>query len=937
MATTLLHRRGSTLDAAEFTGGPAELFVDIQLNKLYIHDGETRGGFEILLAADNYYTAAETDSAISTAVSLIDLSEYYTKTEVDTALANIDLSQYYTSLQVDNAFTVFRSNLAPTGHIIPSQDITYDLGSPTNRFRDLYLSGNTMYIGDASVSAVGSYLDLPADSRINGAQIPPSNLDVEPENMQINVFADGMGQDIPWLWTWEAGPLAFSRIKTTMEFQKSIALYEGSTYEVNNYANMVQEGSELTQGHGIHFKWVNGAGTQNNVYFASEAVWTTDSHPDILGGATVNVKRQTLNIPMFTDIVIPNDEDLVVPDVAVYNVTVDGNYTFTGSAFGETPNLGPWYRGGTYTFEMDASGHPLYITTDNGANFTPGAYFGEYTNGVTGSRTDVGTITITVPMDAPDVLFYQCGNHAPMKGTIEVKDLGITRNATGNVIIYAQHGQEQMFTPIELRPLPSLTTQMCIVYDEQTERFIPQDLITYIERTPRFADKIREIAGTATLTVAEGTPVVSTVTVVSDPSYLPYSGNNTGDLAYDKLNNQLYVWETNEWALVTTDLAPYALSADVNASFETILGQPVEQVDPNVYLQASFDETAGSTEFYEDVSGRPWITGGDTVISASNAIDGNAVDMADLADSMYIDLAEEFLIDSTTDTDFTLEAWINVSATVSGSNQNPLILRTKRVSDQATSYFSAYLLNGGTTACIYDDRWLAGYGSFTFGSVSVGLNTTKHYAMVKSGNTLTTYVNGQRSAAVSSISTAQNAYRVQCSARMFIDEIRLSKGAKYTGASYTVPTAPFPPARTGSTVVTAMADTLTAYVKDGDVIDMPYDLSFFLEGHLVESNTVGGFLVTRDVTIDAGAPGSLAKSDPAIPVSITLDVVLNGTPIGTVAFNANNSIGVINIPAEHVLSPGDIVKIMVPAGSNAYNEATVITLAGHLAVPIARY
>lgn len=37
-----------------------------------------------------YYTKAEVDSAISTAVSAIELSEYYTKTEVDSMFAEIE-------------------------------------------------------------------------------------------------------------------------------------------------------------------------------------------------------------------------------------------------------------------------------------------------------------------------------------------------------------------------------------------------------------------------------------------------------------------------------------------------------------------------------------------------------------------------------------------------------------------------------------------------------------------------------------------------------------------------------------------------------------------------------------------------------------------------------------------------------------------------------
>ena len=36
-------------------------------------------------------------------------------------------------------------------HVIPSANITYDLGTPTARFRDLYLSGNTINLGGATI------------------------------------------------------------------------------------------------------------------------------------------------------------------------------------------------------------------------------------------------------------------------------------------------------------------------------------------------------------------------------------------------------------------------------------------------------------------------------------------------------------------------------------------------------------------------------------------------------------------------------------------------------------------------------------------------------------------------------------------------------------------------------------------------------------------
>lgn len=42
-----------------------------------------------------------------------------------------------------------------TEHILPATDVTYDLGSATKRFRDLYLSGNTINLGGSTISQIG--------------------------------------------------------------------------------------------------------------------------------------------------------------------------------------------------------------------------------------------------------------------------------------------------------------------------------------------------------------------------------------------------------------------------------------------------------------------------------------------------------------------------------------------------------------------------------------------------------------------------------------------------------------------------------------------------------------------------------------------------------------------------------------------------------------
>jgi len=46
-------------------------------------------------------------------------------------------------------------NIHVSSHVIPTANITYDLGSSNRRFRDLWLSGTTIYIGGATISTDG--------------------------------------------------------------------------------------------------------------------------------------------------------------------------------------------------------------------------------------------------------------------------------------------------------------------------------------------------------------------------------------------------------------------------------------------------------------------------------------------------------------------------------------------------------------------------------------------------------------------------------------------------------------------------------------------------------------------------------------------------------------------------------------------------------------
>ncbi len=76
---------------------------------------------------------------------------------------------------------------------------------------------------------------------------------------------------------------------------------------------------------------------------------------------------------------------------------------------------------------------------------------------------------------------------------------------------------------------------------------MPQDLATYVENTPSFENKIREVAGTAELVVEDGSAVIAKVNVYDDSTYLPLTGNNPGDQAFATDTDILYIWDGSAW------------------------------------------------------------------------------------------------------------------------------------------------------------------------------------------------------------------------------------------------------------------------------------------------------------------------------------------------------------------------------------------------------
>lgn len=121
-------------------------------------------------------------------------------------------------------------------------------------------------------------------------------------------------------------------------------------------------------------------------------------------------------------IVNPDTELAPEPEMETVAYSVTNNaaasYIFNGGGLNDSvnPDL-TLTRGETYEFDVTAPGHPFLIKSvqSTGTDDT-------YTTGVDNNGVSEGKLTFTVPMDAPDTLYYICEFHSPMTGTLNIVD-----------------------------------------------------------------------------------------------------------------------------------------------------------------------------------------------------------------------------------------------------------------------------------------------------------------------------------------------------------------------------------------------------------------------------------------------------------------------------------------------------------------------------------
>jgi len=152
MATAIQWRRGTTSQHSSFTGLVGEITVDTDLDTIRVHDGSTAGGHRLAKFSD-------IQAGDITAVT-----------------AGSSLSGGGTSGAVSLAF----DGSAVAQHILPSADVTYDLGSSSKQWRDLYVGPGSLYVnGQKVIEDNSGTIQLSADANQNVGIITSGSGDVE--------------------------------------------------------------------------------------------------------------------------------------------------------------------------------------------------------------------------------------------------------------------------------------------------------------------------------------------------------------------------------------------------------------------------------------------------------------------------------------------------------------------------------------------------------------------------------------------------------------------------------------------------------------------------------------------------------------------------------------------------------------------------------------
>ena len=395
-------RRGPTADRVATTPLAGELVYDTTTASVYVGNGTTAGGLPVtnFSVGDARTTTAKlflgdslNDNTVHSGVTFAYVGDRLQAT------VQQDLSNYIGLIVADQGFqgnlvgddsgvivasdthTIY-GNFVPQGNIVPDTNIAYDLGTSAYRFRDLYLSGSSIYLGNAIITSTGTAINFPLGSTVGGQALGIN----EGDTYNITISGNVIGTDSTVLVNTTTGQFSGDLYGSVFGFDSSIlvdardGVLRGTligNLQGNVTGDVTGNASSATVASTIALTETNTSAAAHYVTFVDTATGNEQVRTDT--GLTYFPSTNTLSASIFSGNVTGNvtgsvtgniftslidsadSSAIVVTPAMVFNsdVTFENELFVGGDVF---PSTSESYNLGSYTRKFNK----LYLT--EGAN-----------------------------------------------------------------------------------------------------------------------------------------------------------------------------------------------------------------------------------------------------------------------------------------------------------------------------------------------------------------------------------------------------------------------------------------------------------------------------------------------------------------------------------------------------------------------------------------